>query len=166
MVFSPFLIAFSSLQFCQTHLRILATNCNIWQSYSPSDTLISQPLIPPYGVPYTAIYSHEGVHAHPAVPLVSLPFIRIVVFYLQLFVFQLFLIQVTCKKELKGLKNITRVTEQKRSSNTHEHVLTWSKRGYFWNVSAEIRLYSLSLYKKNLMSLYEQILWHIIKYWS
>lgn len=43
------------------------------QSYSPSDTLVSQPLIPPYGVPYTAIYSHGGVHAHPAVPLVATP---------------------------------------------------------------------------------------------
>ncbi|KAJ9706112.1 hypothetical protein PVL29_001599 [Vitis rotundifolia] len=33
----------------------------------------SQPLIPPYGVPYTAIYSHGGVHAHPVVPLVATP---------------------------------------------------------------------------------------------
>ncbi|KAF8412156.1 hypothetical protein HHK36_000113 [Tetracentron sinense] len=33
----------------------------------------SQPLIPPYGVPYTAIYSHGGVYAHPAVPVVATP---------------------------------------------------------------------------------------------
>ncbi|XP_022757497.1 common plant regulatory factor 1-like isoform X4 [Durio zibethinus] len=28
-----------------------------------------QPMIPPYGAPYAAIYSHGGVYAHPAVPL-------------------------------------------------------------------------------------------------
>ncbi|KAF8379652.1 hypothetical protein HHK36_029096 [Tetracentron sinense] len=28
-----------------------------------------QPMIPPYGTPYAAIYSHGGVYAHPAVPL-------------------------------------------------------------------------------------------------
>ncbi|GKU87995.1 hypothetical protein SLEP1_g2311 [Rubroshorea leprosula] len=29
-----------------------------------------QPMMPPYGAPYAAIYSHGGVYAHPAVPLV------------------------------------------------------------------------------------------------
>ncbi|GKU96729.1 hypothetical protein SLEP1_g9932 [Rubroshorea leprosula] len=30
-----------------------------------------QPMMPPYGAPYAAIYSHGGVYAHPAVPLAS-----------------------------------------------------------------------------------------------
>ncbi|GAB2291066.1 Common plant regulatory factor [Dionaea muscipula] len=30
-----------------------------------------QPMIPPYGTPYAAIYPHGGVYAHPAVPLAS-----------------------------------------------------------------------------------------------
>ncbi|KAF8380109.1 hypothetical protein HHK36_027580 [Tetracentron sinense] len=30
-----------------------------------------QTMMPPYGVPYAAIYSHGGVYAHPAVPLVK-----------------------------------------------------------------------------------------------
>lgn len=30
-----------------------------------------QPMMPPYGAPYAAIYSSGGVYAHPAVPLVS-----------------------------------------------------------------------------------------------
>ena len=28
-------------------------------------------MIPPYGTPYAAIYSHGGVYAHPAVSVVS-----------------------------------------------------------------------------------------------
>ncbi|GKU87993.1 hypothetical protein SLEP1_g2311 [Rubroshorea leprosula] len=32
-----------------------------------------QPMMPPYGAPYAAIYSHGGVYAHPAVPLGSHP---------------------------------------------------------------------------------------------
>ena len=32
-----------------------------------------QHMMPPYGAPY-AVYSHGGVYAHPAVPLVSLNF--------------------------------------------------------------------------------------------
>lgn len=31
-----------------------------------------QPMMPPYGAPYATIYSHGGVYAHPAVPIVSL----------------------------------------------------------------------------------------------
>lgn len=30
-----------------------------------------QPMMPPYGAPYAAIYAHGGVYAHPGVPLVS-----------------------------------------------------------------------------------------------
>lgn len=30
-----------------------------------------QPMMPPYGAPYAAIYAHGGVYAHPAVPLGS-----------------------------------------------------------------------------------------------
>ncbi|XP_077251239.1 common plant regulatory factor 1-like isoform X5 [Tasmannia lanceolata] len=32
-----------------------------------------QPLMPPYGNPYAAIYSHGGVYAHPSMPIVSTP---------------------------------------------------------------------------------------------
>ncbi|KHG16141.1 Common plant regulatory factor 1 [Gossypium arboreum] len=31
---------------------------------------LTQPMMPPYGAPYATIYSHGGVFAHPAVPLV------------------------------------------------------------------------------------------------
>lgn len=41
------------------------------KTYSLFDILLSQPLMPPYGVPYATIYSHGGVYAHPAVPFVS-----------------------------------------------------------------------------------------------
>lgn len=37
-----------------------------------SGPLLSQPMIPPYGAPYAAIYAHGGVYAHPGVPIVSL----------------------------------------------------------------------------------------------
>ncbi|KAJ4823117.1 hypothetical protein Tsubulata_046604 [Turnera subulata] len=30
-----------------------------------------QPMMPPYGAPYAAIYSHGGVYAHPAVPIAA-----------------------------------------------------------------------------------------------
>lgn len=33
--------------------------------------IISQPVMPPYGVPYAALYAHGGVYAHPGVPIVS-----------------------------------------------------------------------------------------------
>ncbi|GLT59028.1 hypothetical protein SLA2020_318760 [Shorea laevis] len=33
----------------------------------------AQPMMPPYGAPYAAIYPHGGVYAHPAVPLGSHP---------------------------------------------------------------------------------------------
>ncbi|OAY62205.1 common plant regulatory factor 1 isoform X2 [Manihot esculenta] len=32
-----------------------------------------QPIMPPYGAPYAAVYSHGGVYAHPAVPIGSHP---------------------------------------------------------------------------------------------
>ncbi|KAJ9171468.1 hypothetical protein P3X46_014835 [Hevea brasiliensis] len=32
-----------------------------------------QPMMPPYGAPYAAVYSHGGVYAHPAVPIGSHP---------------------------------------------------------------------------------------------
>lgn len=32
-----------------------------------------QPMIPPYGTPYAAIYAHGGVYAHPGVPIGSHP---------------------------------------------------------------------------------------------
>ncbi|GMI85878.1 G-box binding factor 3 [Hibiscus trionum] len=32
-----------------------------------------QPMMPPYGAPYAAIYPHGGVYAHPAVPLTATP---------------------------------------------------------------------------------------------
>ncbi|XP_012083268.1 common plant regulatory factor 1 isoform X2 [Jatropha curcas] len=32
-----------------------------------------QPMMPPYGTPYAAVYSHGGVYAHPAVPIVGTP---------------------------------------------------------------------------------------------
>ncbi|GAB4844555.1 Common plant regulatory factor, variant 2 [Ancistrocladus abbreviatus] len=32
-----------------------------------------QPMMPPYGAPYAAIYPHGGVYAHPAVPLATTP---------------------------------------------------------------------------------------------
>lgn len=32
-----------------------------------------QPLMPPYGTPYAAIYSQGGVYAHPAVPISTMP---------------------------------------------------------------------------------------------
>ncbi|XVE77230.1 hypothetical protein DITRI_Ditri13aG0045400 [Diplodiscus trichospermus] len=32
-----------------------------------------QPMMPPYGGPYAAIYPHGGVYAHPAVPLAAVP---------------------------------------------------------------------------------------------
>lgn len=32
-----------------------------------------QPMMPPYGTPYAAVYSHGGVYAHPAVPIGSHP---------------------------------------------------------------------------------------------
>ncbi|KAI4328870.1 hypothetical protein L6164_021192 [Bauhinia variegata] len=32
-----------------------------------------QPMMPPYGAPYAAIYSHGGVYAHPAVPIAGTP---------------------------------------------------------------------------------------------
>ncbi|NP_001412873.1 transcriptional activator TAF-1 [Nicotiana tabacum] len=32
-----------------------------------------QPMIPPYGAPYAAIYAHGGVYAHPGVPIGSHP---------------------------------------------------------------------------------------------
>ncbi|KAG6667005.1 hypothetical protein CIPAW_01G071000, partial [Carya illinoinensis] len=32
-----------------------------------------QPMMPPYGAPYAAIYPHGGVYAHPAVPLAVTP---------------------------------------------------------------------------------------------
>ncbi|TYH06358.1 hypothetical protein ES288_A08G150000v1 [Gossypium darwinii] len=32
-----------------------------------------QPMMPPYGAPYAAIYSHGGVYAHPAVPITAAP---------------------------------------------------------------------------------------------
>ncbi|KAL2892057.1 Common plant regulatory factor 1 [Bienertia sinuspersici] len=32
-----------------------------------------QPMVPPYGTPYAAIYAPGGVYAHPAVPLVATP---------------------------------------------------------------------------------------------
>ncbi|EEF50624.1 Common plant regulatory factor CPRF-1, putative [Ricinus communis] len=32
-----------------------------------------QPMMPPYGTPYAAVYSHGGVYAHPAVPIGSQP---------------------------------------------------------------------------------------------
>lgn len=31
---------------------------------------IFQPMVPPYGAPYAAIYAPGGVYAHPAIPLV------------------------------------------------------------------------------------------------
>ncbi|KAA8522481.1 hypothetical protein F0562_013158 [Nyssa sinensis] len=34
---------------------------------------LQQSLMPPYGVPYSTIYSHGVVYAHPAVPLVAAP---------------------------------------------------------------------------------------------
>lgn len=34
-----------------------------------------QPMMPPYGAPYAAVYSHGGVYSHPAVPIVSLHFV-------------------------------------------------------------------------------------------
>lgn len=34
--------------------------------------LLPQPMVPPYGTPYAAIYAHGGVYAHPGVPIVSL----------------------------------------------------------------------------------------------
>lgn len=30
-----------------------------------------QPMIPPYGAPYAAVYAHGGVYAPPGVPVVS-----------------------------------------------------------------------------------------------
>jgi len=33
--------------------------------------LLPQPMVPPYGAPYAAIYAHGGVYAHPGVPIVS-----------------------------------------------------------------------------------------------
>lgn len=33
-----------------------------------------QPMMPPYGAPYAAIYAHGGVYAHPGVPIVSMHF--------------------------------------------------------------------------------------------
>ncbi|KAF8026950.1 hypothetical protein BT93_E0011 [Corymbia citriodora subsp. variegata] len=32
-----------------------------------------QPMMPPYGAPYAAIYSHGGVYGHPAIPLTPTP---------------------------------------------------------------------------------------------
>nr|Q99089.1 RecName: Full=Common plant regulatory factor 1; Short=CPRF-1 [Petroselinum crispum]AAC49398.1 CPRF1 [Petroselinum crispum]CAA41451.1 light-inducible protein CPRF-1 [Petroselinum crispum] len=32
-----------------------------------------QPVMPPYGVPYAALYAHGGVYAHPGVPLAASP---------------------------------------------------------------------------------------------
>ncbi|XAR63000.1 hypothetical protein NMG60_11022780 [Bertholletia excelsa] len=32
-----------------------------------------QPIMPPYGAPYAAIYTHGGVYAHPGVPLAATP---------------------------------------------------------------------------------------------
>lgn len=32
-----------------------------------------QPMMPPYGVPYAALYAHGGVYAHPGVPLAASP---------------------------------------------------------------------------------------------
>ncbi|KAL6986721.1 Common plant regulatory factor [Sarracenia purpurea var. burkii] len=32
-----------------------------------------QPMMPPYGAPYAAIYAHGGVYAHPGVPLAATP---------------------------------------------------------------------------------------------
>ncbi|KAB2070136.1 hypothetical protein ES319_A08G136800v1 [Gossypium barbadense] len=37
------------------------------------DWAAMQPMMPPYGAPYAAIYSHGGVYAHPAVPITAAP---------------------------------------------------------------------------------------------
>ena len=44
-----------------------------------------QPMMPPYGPPYAAIYSHGGVYAHPAVPIVSLLSCNLFLWFLSLF---------------------------------------------------------------------------------
>ncbi|KAK7815425.1 g-box-binding factor 3 [Quercus suber] len=45
-----------------------ASQTNI-QAYP--DWAAMQPMMPPYGAPYAAIYPHGGVYAHPGVPLGS-----------------------------------------------------------------------------------------------